>query len=105
MASRQRSLVARVYWNKPPLQNCMCRVCRSPVNSIHLVFERLEGCLDEVPRSTISSAAPNDIRGHAIIEFSDFSHNAFAFFRLREVCTNVVKPLLAGIGGGALKHQ
>lgn len=94
--------MAGVDGNKPLPQDCVCCVCRSPVNGIHLVLERLDGCLDEISRSAISSAAPNNVRGHAVIPLGDFAHNAFAFFGFGEVSTDIVKPLLVDIGSGTL---
>jgi hypothetical protein len=53
----------------------------------------------------VASAAPDNIRGHAVVPFGDFADDTLALLGLREVCTDIVESLLADIGGRTLAQM
>lgn len=52
---------------QPPPQRSVCSICGRPINRIHLIPQRLNRHVDEIPGMAVSSTAPDSIGSNTII--------------------------------------
>lgn len=102
MPFRSCRLLIRGYGRKPFLQCRMSSVGGSPINRIHLVPQRINWRVDEKPGITVSSTAPNNVRGSSAIPFGDLFNDPLAIRGFGQVGADVVEFLSSGVQSGTL---
>ena len=102
MLFRSSRLRVRGNGSKPFLQCRMSSVGGSPIHRVHLVPQRINWCVDKEPGVTVSSTAPNNVRGNSAIPFGNLFNDPLAIRGFGQVGADVVEFLSSGVQSGTL---
>lgn len=102
MPLRSSRLLVRGYGRKPFLQCRMSSVGGGPIHRIHLVPQCINWRVDKKPGVTVSSTAPNNVRGGPAIPFGNLFNDPLAIRGFGQVGADVVEFLSSGVQSGTL---
>lgn len=86
---------------QPSAEGGMGRESCSPVDGVHLLFQRLRRRVDEESRQRLASTAPDHVRGLVAIEPSSFVEDSIVLPSIGKISADVVEFLFR-VGGGGL---